>query len=264
MTPNDGVDGVRSGSRASTGSVGSALRLLEMFRGQQVVRVTDAAAELGVARSTAHRLLQVLSAHDFAVQDEGRAYRPGPALVGLAVTLVDGLDLRSVAAPIMVDLAQELGETVHLSVLQGTQILFVHSVESSRTLRVGIRTGGTLPAYATAAGRVALAFLPDDDDRRRPPRSGWTAVTSRTITDATRIEHLLDEARDRGYATSFGETEEDVASVAVPVLDAAGAPLAALALSAPPARLREDMAPTRAAVLATAARRIGELLPAGR
>lgn len=246
------------------GSADNVLRLLAMFRRQQVVRVTDAASELGIARSTAHRLLQVLCAHDFAIQDASRAYRPGLALIGLSVSLIDDLDLRNVAAPIMADLVRELGETVHLSVLQGTQILFIHSVETSKTLRVGIRTGTTLPAYATAAGRVVLAFLPPDDERRRPPRSGWTAVTSRTVTDPQRVAEFLEEARADGYAASFGETEEDVASVAVPVFDGAGTPVAALAMSAPPSRLREDMVGARAAVLASAAHRISEHLPAGR
>jgi DNA-binding IclR family transcriptional regulator len=225
------------------------------------VRVTDAAKELGVARSTAHRFLQILTAHGYAVQGESRAYRAGPALIGLAVSLSDDLDLRTVAAPIMGELVADLGETVHLSVLHERRIVFVHSVETTRGLRVGVRTGASLPAYATAAGRVLLAHLPDDDDRRRPPNAGWAAVTIETETDPARIDELLAAARADGWSTSYGETEEDVASVAVPVFDSAGHVLAALALSAPPSRLLRDTIADKAAALTAGARRISEVLP---
>lgn len=235
-----------------------------MFRARREVRVTDAAKELGVARSTAHRFLQILTMHGYAVQSESRAYRAGPALLGLAVSLADDLDLRTVAAPIMGELVADLGETVHLSVLHERRIVFVHSVETTRGLRVGVRTGSSLPAHATAAGRVLLAHLPDEDDRRRPPGAGWAAVTNATETDPDRIEDLLAEARRDGWSTSYGETEEDVASVAVPVLDSDGHVLAALALSAPPSRLPPGTIHDTAAALTAGARRISEVLPSVR
>jgi DNA-binding IclR family transcriptional regulator len=260
-TSHGSVDAGAAGESAGPSSIGNALRLLQMFRARREVRVTDAAKELGVARSTAHRFLQILTAHGYAVQGESRAYRAGPALIGLAVSLSDDLDLRTVAAPIMGELVADLGETVHLSVLHERRIVFVHSVETTRGLRVGVRTGASLPAYATAAGRVLLAHLPDDDDRRRPPNAGWAAVTIETETDPARIDELLAAARADGWSTSYGETEEDVASVAVPVFDSAGHVLAALALSAPPSRLLRDTIADKAAALTAGARRISEVLP---
>ncbi|MGO1561695.1 MAG: IclR family transcriptional regulator [Actinomycetaceae bacterium] len=263
-SPARPVDARVGAESAGPSSIGNALRLLQMFRARREVRVTDAAKELGVARSTAHRFLQILTMHGYAVQSESRAYRAGPALLGLAVSLADDLDLRTVAAPIMGELVADLGETVHLSVLHERRIVFVHSVETTRGLRVGVRTGSSLPAHATAAGRVLLAHLPDEDDRRRPPGAGWAAVTNATETDPDRIEDLLAEARRDGWSTSYGETEEDVASVAVPVLDSDGHVLAALALSAPPSRLPPGTIHDTAAALTAGARRISEVLPSVR
>ncbi|MFH5822847.1 IclR family transcriptional regulator [Georgenia sp. AZ-5] len=255
-------DGSRPVPSYPIGSVDNALRLLEMFQKQRYVRVAEASRHLGVARSTAHRLLQVLQSHGFVEQEpDSRAYTAGPALIRMAVSVVRGLDLRTVARPVMADLVEQLGETVHLSVLRGTEIFFVESIETSKALRVGARTGITRPAHATAAGRVLLAELDHDELHRLLPASGLTRLTSRTLTSRAELEALLATVRQQGFATSFGESEEEVASVAVPVRDSHGRVAAALAVAAPPSRLLEDEAATVAVTLTGGAERISSSLP---
>lgn len=244
------------------GSVDNALRLLKLFGTQKSVRVAEAGRDIGVARSTAHRLMQMLQYHGFVSQDpDSKAYTAGPVLIGMAVSLVGGLDLRVVARPIMDDMMHELGETVHISVLRGSDIFFVESIETTKSLRVGSRTGMILPAHATAAGKVLLAGLDRNEVRRLMGHGRLTALTGQTLTSRRELEAHLEQVREQGYASNFGESEEEVRSVAVPVRDTRGNVRAALAISAPPSRLDQDAVPGVAEVLRRGADRIGAVLP---
>ncbi|MFW3169155.1 IclR family transcriptional regulator [Geodermatophilus sp. CPCC 206100] len=244
------------------GSVDNAVRLLQMFQDQRSLRVAEVSRQLGVARSTAHRLLQGLRNHGFVDQEpETRAYVAGPALVRLAVSVVRGLDLRTAARPVMAKLVEELGETVHISVLRGAEIFFVESIETTKSLRVGIRTGLSRPAHSTAAGRVLLAGLEPARLLELLPDADLAPLTARTVTSRAELQEHLAVVRDRGFAISIGETEEEVASVAVPVLDGQGRASAALAVSAPPSRLSVEQAPAIAVALADGARQISAALP---
>lgn len=170
-----------------------------------------------------------------------------------------GLDLTRVAAPVMAELVEELGETVHLAVLQGSEVFFLESIETPKSLRVGGRAGHLRPAYATATGRVLLSELGDEELQTHLP-SVLSALTRKTVTDREELASVLATARRHGYAWSLGESEEDVASVAVPVRNASGRIAAALAAAAPPSRLgEEDVAPI-AAKLTSGASRISSLL----
>ncbi|MFG1706972.1 IclR family transcriptional regulator [Nonomuraea sp. M3C6] len=245
------------------GSVDNALRLLRLFGRQKTVRVAEAGRDIGVARSTAHRLMQMLQYHGFVSQDpDSKAYTAGPELIGMAVWLVGGLDLRTVARPIMADLVRELGETVHISVLRGSDIFFVETIETTKSLRVGSRTGMTLPAHATAAGKVLLAALDPGEVRRLLGQARLAALTGRTLTSRRDLEAHLVRVRELGYASNFGESEEEVRSVAVPVRDSGGNVRAALAISAPPSRLDEEAVAGVATVLRKGAERISAVLPA--
>ena len=119
-------------------SVDNALRLLMLFRAEPRVRLSDASEHLGVAHSTAHRLMAMLAYHGFVRQEpDSRAYVAGPALVEIGLAAVRQLDIRRHARPVLESLASSLGETVHLAVLEGGNVRYLDAVESSRALRVG-------------------------------------------------------------------------------------------------------------------------------
>ncbi len=257
------VDDESGGPGYPIGSVDNALRLLEQFaEGAASIRVADASRTLGVARSTAHRLLQALAGRGFVTQDpDTRAYLVGPVLLRLSVAVSRGLDLASVAQPVMVDLVDRIGETVHLVVLHGADAFFLASVETSKGLRVGGRAGQLLPAYATASGRALLAEVTVDELRRLLPGTKLPALTSRTVRTRSELESVLAQARERGYASSFGESEDEVSSIAVPIRRHTGEAIAALAVGAPPTRLTDAEVPRTAAALHEAAARITARLP---
>ena len=220
-------------------SVDNALRLLMMFRGQPRVRLSEASVHLGVAHSTAHRLMAMLAYHGFERQEpESRAHVAGPALVEIGLASVRQLDIRRRARPVLEGLASSLGETVHLAVLEGSNVRYLDCVESARALRVASRTGSALAANCTASGKALLAELPDAEVSAMFGGQGpLTALTARSITTRSRLLAELRQVRARGYAVNLEESEEGVASVAVAVRGPQRLPMAALAVSAPISRM---------------------------
>src|SRR3954467_2196780 len=189
----------------ATTSVDNALWLLQLIGERRALRVAEAADLLGVARSTAHRLLAALRRRGFVTQDRPNgAYRPGPALYEIGLAAVSRIDIRRVARPVLEQLREETQETVSLAVLEGTTVRFLDCAESPRSVRVGNRTGVVRPAHASAVGKAILAGLPDTDlDRRYPdgqlPPGGAPAAL--TDVDGLRVE--LAEIRRRGFALNW-------------------------------------------------------------
>lgn len=235
-------------------SVDNALTLLSLFRERDRIRVSDAAQALGASRSTAHRLLAMLEYHRFAEQDPAtKAYRPGPALVEVGLSALGSMDIRALARPALERLSQEVRETVHLVVLQDSSVMFLDSVETSRALRIGSRTGRLMPAHCTAAGKAMLAQLPVAELRALYPDGRLERLTEQSLQTVDDLEAELEQVRERGYATNYGQSEDDVAAVAVAVPARPGHRPAAITVSAPLTRMTEADAPAVAAAVTRAA-----------
>lgn len=222
-------------------SVDNALRLLLMFREHSSLRVADASRALGVAQSTAHRLMAMLLYHGFVVQDPAsKAYRAGSALTEIGLAVVRDMDVRAVARPVMESLARELNETVHLGTLDRTELVFLDSVEGTRLVRVGSRMGYRLPAHLTAIGRAILAFLPEERLHALYPSAIVSGGPGRAdVKRKTLLATLAQVARD-GYAVAVGEVEDEVGAVAMPIILSPGrAPTAAVGVSAPRSRFSD-------------------------
>jgi DNA-binding IclR family transcriptional regulator len=181
----------------------------------------------------------MLAHHGFVQQEPvTRAYVAGPALVEVGLAVVGSLNVREQARPAMEELNVELGETVHLGVLEGNQVRYVDAVESERALRVVARTGTLVPAHCTSLGKALLAQMTDQQVAELYPTSvePFPTRTDRSISTQDGLMKELAKARNRGYAVNSGETEDDVGSVAVAFRDFAGR-LAAIAVAAPSSRL---------------------------
>ena len=220
-------------------SVDSALRLLKLFRDTPRIRLSEASEHLGVANSTAHRLMAMLAYHGFARQEPGsRAYVAGPALVEIGLAAVRELDIRRHARPVLERLAASLGETVSLVALEGGTVRYLDAVESPRALRAASRTGSVLAANCTASGKALLAELSDAEvSAIFAGQAELTALTARSITSCPRLLAELHKVRERGCAVNVEESEEGVASVAVAVRGPGQRPAAALAVSGPVSRM---------------------------
>jgi DNA-binding IclR family transcriptional regulator len=216
------------------GSVDNVLLLLHMLRDQGRLKVSDVARELGIARSTAHRLLSMLVYRDFAVRDEHHTYLPGPFFAAMPAA-AGGSALRELRArikPAMEALCARAGETVNLTIRVGAEVRFVDSVESSQVLHVGDRRGTILPARLASGGKVLLAALPRD--------RVWELHPGLTGAERAALARELDEVRTRGYALNIEGTEEGVWAIGAAVRNGRGSAVAAMSISAPSARFGAD------------------------
>ncbi|NRN67940.1 HTH-type transcriptional repressor AllR [Kibdelosporangium sp. 4NS15] len=232
----------------SIDSVDHALRLAVLLRQEGPLRVTEAAQRLGVARSTAHRLLAMLVYREFAVQDEDRRYVAGPVLRPVAEEPV--VNLREVALPHLRELVRRCGETVNLTVLDGADVRFVASVECDRVLRVGDREGRLLPARLTSGG---LAILGARDEEDLTPFCAED-------TDLPVVRRAVRKVRREGFAINDQRTEAGVTAVGRALRDAAGKPVAAVSIAMPTARYDRTRLPEWVALLTATASAIERTL----
>jgi IclR family acetate operon transcriptional repressor len=244
------------------GSVDSAMRLLLMIGERDRVRIAEAAKDLGVARSTAHRLMQMLVYHGFVRQDsESKAYVAGPKLIGLGLKLVRKIDVRNIAHPYLVSLSAEVGETVHLFALQAERsVLCLDSVEGPRGLRVGSRTGVVLAAHASSSGRALLSTLPTEDVMEMYPSPKLPKHEHSTITLRSELLERLESARRLGYSVQRDESEPDVSAVSATLRNDDGVASFAFAVALPTSRLPEDAVATIGEAVTRYARDVGAAL----
>ncbi|MGZ4549013.1 MAG: IclR family transcriptional regulator [Blastococcus sp.] len=227
-------------------SVDNALRVLLLMGERQKLRLTDVSHYLGVASSTAHRLLAMLQFRGFVRQDTlTRSYVPGPMLDNLAFGVLRRLDVRNRARPVLERLNADLQETVHLGRLEGGDVHFIDSIESDRALRVGSRLGRAMAAHCTSTGKALLATLSESELMALYPDEQLLSLTEHSIRTRTELLTALDKIRADGYASSQEESEEGVASLAV-ALRSSRAPRLAVNASVPVSRMT---AATREAVL---------------
>jgi len=222
-------------------SVDNALRLLLLIAEKGELRLTDARDHLGVATSTAYRLLAMLQYRRFVRRDPAtKLYTLGAALLGLSIAAGAQLDLPGAARPVMEKLCADLDETVTLGVLEGTGLVFVDAVECEQAVRVASRAGRTLPAHCTALGKALLAHLSTSELKKRYPRQKLGQQTPHSIARRSALEAELERVRELGYAVNRQESELGVSSVAMAICLADGLPIGGLNVSAPDFRIDES------------------------
>jgi DNA-binding IclR family transcriptional regulator len=225
-------------------SVDNALRLLQMLRDLGVLRLTDAAQELGIAPSTAHRLFAMLVYRGFAVQDEKRAYHPGPAMGAGPAQRGWTREFNDRCRPHMEALSSLCGETVNLVIRVGTQVRFLSSAESIQMLRIGDRQGQVLAAERTAGGRILLAELPRDVLAQlymRPATDDQALRVDRRLPpdEFDAFHRDLQAAKGVGFALNVEQTEDGVTAFGVAVRNRAEQAIGALSVSVPITRFRQ-------------------------
>lgn len=236
-------------------SVDNALRLLLLLQRERQVRLTDASQYLGVATSTAHRLLAMLEYRGLVSRDRAsKLFGPGPALLSLAASIVGALDALSLVRPVMGQLQSRFDETVHFGLLDGSMVRFIDAVESSQGVRVASRAGKSLPAHCTSAGKALLAALSPEQVRRFYPNSRMAQVTPQSIRYRRDLEAQLVEIRQKGFAVNRGESEDGVGSVSVAIRPAPTLAVGALNISAPLYRLTDAHIDEFAGALSAVAR----------
>ncbi|PWR14103.1 IclR family transcriptional regulator [Micromonospora acroterricola] len=211
--------------------VDRAMRVLELLA-REPAQLGDVAADLGVHKSTALRLLQTLEAGGFARRRDG-GWTVGLRLIGLAQQALDSLDVRTVAHPHLAALGRDCGHTVHLAQLVDDELIYVDKIEARGQVRMYSRIGRTAPLHASGVGKVVLAFCPEPRLTGLLDRTELRAYTPGTICDPAALRAELAAVAARGWAADDGEFEPLITCVAAPVRLADGAVTAAVSVTAP-------------------------------
>jgi len=218
-------------------SVDRALEVLEILARRGEGGVTELAAELGVHKSTAFRLIAVLEARGLVEQTADRGkYRLGFGIVRLAGATAAQLDLARESRHACDRLAGELGETVNVAVLDGDGAINISQIRGPSAISSHNWVGQRTALHATSSGKVLLAHQPEPV-RRRLLALPLQAFTPRTVTDSAALEVELAAVRERGWASTVEELEVGLNAVAAPVRGAHGEVLAAVSVSGPSFRL---------------------------
>ncbi len=224
--------------------------------------LSEVATTTGMTRATARRFLLTLGRLGY-VRTDGRAFSLTPRVLELGYAYLSGLSLPEVAEPHLEALVAEVNESSSVSVLDGTDIVYVARVPVSRIMTVAISVGTRFPAYATSMGRVLLAGMSDADLDGYLATLALRPLTTRTVSSAPALRAELGKVRAQGYALVDQELEEGLRSVAAPIRDRTGTVVAAINLSAHASRTSlETMRRTLVPPLLAAAARITADLPA--
>ncbi len=190
----------------------------------------EISGQTGIPRPTVYRLLQTLAREGF-VTPVGRGFAIGATVLWLAARRLEQLELRTVGRPVLRELRDRTGETVHLAVLEGGQVVYVEKVESPGPIRMASMVGRIFPAHSTALGKAMLAYLPREQVEEILARHGLPARTPNTITTPQRLFEELALIRARGFAIDNVENEEGIRCVGAPVFDHTGAVAGAVSVS---------------------------------
>jgi IclR family KDG regulon transcriptional repressor len=236
------------------------LSILECMSRVRSIGLEELSRTVGLAKPTVYRFLQTLQSLGYARRSDGDRWAITLKLFNVGSRALDHLDLYAVSRPIAEELAEELGETVHMGVLEGDSAVYVLKIESKYTIRMFSRVGRRIPLYCTAIGKVLLAY--SDEETRRSILSCLKLVahTPKTISKRDDIEAELKKVRSRGYALDDEEHEEGIVCIGAPVFDREGSLVAALSVSWPRFRYDAADAGKSAAAVTAAAGRISSAL----
>jgi IclR family acetate operon transcriptional repressor len=201
----------------------------------------ELAQQAQLTKGTTHRILSTLAYLDFVRQDPmTKQYVLGFKLAELGDMVLSQLDLRNIARPFLIDLAERVQETVHLVVRDYDEALYIDKVELNfrqSGLQMISRLGARIPMHCCSVGKVLLAHLPDETVAQIIRSRGLPPRTANTITDPKRLREHLKAVKKKGYAIDDEENEKGIRCTAAPILNGSGKLVAAISISGPTARL---------------------------
>ncbi|WP_083637368.1 IclR family transcriptional regulator [Pararhizobium arenae] len=207
-----------NGSEGGTGTLGKALALLDLVvASDRPLRFTDILALSPQPRGTLHRQLSHLVEEGLLSLRADLTYEPGLRLLKFAARAWSGNQFRVIAEPYLHRLHEEAGETVHLGVLRGQEVIYLDKVESRQTVRMQSQIGNASPVYCTGLGKAALSALPVEVLEETIAGLSFQKFTAHTLTDGQSLKRDLDEARRVGHAFDREEHEAEIRCVAAPI-----------------------------------------------
>lgn len=218
--------------------------------------LTELADELDLNKTIVYRIVRTFEEEGFLARRNGK-FVLGPGLLDLSSAILNSIDMREVARPVIERLSAETGETVFLTVVRGDRSVCVEKVESRQPMRLTLDIGRHYPLYAGASNKVLLAFL-GPGEQESVLAGPFEALTEKTPQDPESLRQELESIREAGWCTTTGELTPHATAVAVPLRDPAAEVVGALSVSGPESRLTDIKGTVR--LLGEAATEIGSAL----
>jgi IclR family pca regulon transcriptional regulator len=244
-------------------SLARGLHVIRAFAGvDRRLTIADVSRATGLTRAVVRRCLYTLKELGYAGTD-GRMYFLQPRILNLGYSYLSTAPVPIAAQPVLEEMSETLGEASSVAVLDDGAVVYVGRAATKRIMSVTLGVGSRLPAYCTALGRVLLAHLTDEQVGIELSKVDWTQHTKHTVTSRSRLEELLVEVRQDGYAINDQELEIGLRSIAVPVRNVVGTVVAAMNVSSQASRVsRRELVERCLPILRNAADKLSsQLLP---
>jgi len=243
-----------------TSSIVAIHKIVEILRAfspdSPEIGIRELAQKIGMPKSTVHRYLVALKQDGLVELNPNTSrYHLGLELVAIAVTALRNMDVRRASLQMMNWLAERWKETIDLDVLSGTHIITIEQIPGQHILNTGGTFAARLPAHCTSTGKVLLAYAGPEYILEHFPDE-LPKLTRDTITSRSALLQELEQICRQGYARSWGEHEEYVHALGVPIRDLTGKVVAALSISGLATRIGEDTAEEMVKHLKSAATKI--------
>lgn len=221
-------------------SITKMFALLEVLsRSEHPRGVTELARQLSLTKTNVHRLLRTLEINGFVVRrGESGRYELTLKLWELGSHVLSRVDVKKESSGYLSILAAQTQETVHLSIPEGMEVVYIDKIESVEPVRAFTKIGARAPIYCVATGKAMLAFMPPE--RIDSLEGKLEPHTSTTITEMSLLRTELAKIRQQGYAEYRAEWHEGVNGIAAPIRDMQGSIVAAVGIAGPASRLTPD------------------------
>jgi DNA-binding IclR family transcriptional regulator len=195
---------------------------------QSLMTLEEITQAAGLKKTTCFRLLKTLRTLGIIeLSPATKKYQYAPRLAAIGLAALKNMNLRQAALPILRQLRDETGETVNLTILSGSDILYVERVMSDYLVNVNVNIGDRLPVYCASMGKVILAYLPQDRLEAILSSVSFKPKTDNTIVSRSALVNELEQIRNNGYAINDEELEKGLRAVAAPIFNYTGEAFAA-------------------------------------
>lgn len=225
-------------------SLDRAVSVLEALSESDLpLSLAEICQRMNLHKSTAHRSLMVLERSALIERTQENRFRLGLKLYELGNRAVEQIDLRARVQPFFRRLAMQVGETVHLSVLQKTSVVYLDKVEPNRRVCMTSKVGTSNPVYCTSMGKAMLAFQTSEVIEQIIARIRFVRYTRKTLCTREALLKALERVRRRGYAIDDEEIEVGVRCIGAPIFDDNRRAIAAVSVSGPSSRITAQSIP---------------------
>lgn len=223
-----------------------ATKILDLVsQSSQGVSIRDLSDELKLPKGTVHRLLLSLAYFGYIKQDiKTKKYLLGLKLLELGNLIINQLDLRKLAEPLLKELVESTRETVHMVIIDNNEVVYIDKIETEQStggLKMSSMVGARNPAHSSAVGKVLLSYYLDEEIDNFVKEKGLPPKTLRTITDPLQLKEQLITIRNQGYAIDDEENEAGIRCVAAPIFNDKGKAISAISLSGPAFRVTKKL-----------------------